>query len=155
IIDPPVKSEKETRRTTKAVYKALVGTNEKGQPVPYLAESIDVTDDNKTYTFHLREGVTFHNGEEMTAEDVVASMNRWKGNATGAKNIIGDDEFTIVDDYTVELTLTTPSALVPALIAEERLAAIMPKELVEGAGQEPVSEIIGTGPFKFEEWKQD
>lgn len=155
IIDPHVTTETVTSTSMKPVFEALVVTNADGQPVPYLAESIEVTDDNKTYTFHLRQGIKFHNGKEMTAEDVVASMNRWKANATGAKVVIGDDEFKVVDDYTVELTLSTPSSLVPTLIATERLPAIMPKEIIEEAGEDPVSEIIGTGPFKFAEWKQD
>ncbi|WP_368653281.1 ABC transporter substrate-binding protein [Ornithinibacillus sp. 4-3] len=155
IIDPHVTTETVTSTSTKPVFETLVVTNEDRQPVPYLAEKIDVTDDNKTYTFHLRQGIKFHNGQEMTAEDVAASMNRWRVNATGAKVVIGDDEFTVVDDYTVELTLSKPSSLVPSLIATERLAAIMPKELVEEAGENPVSEIIGTGPFKFENWLQD
>ena len=51
--------------------------DENYEPTPVLAESYEVSDDGMTYTIKLRQGVKFHNGEEMTADDVVASMNRW------------------------------------------------------------------------------
>lgn len=155
ILDPHITTESVTSMTTRNIFEPLVEENSKGQPEPMLAESIDISDDNKTYTFHLREGVKFHNGEEMTSEDVVASMNRWKVQATGAKVLIGDDEFVEIDEYTVELSLTEPSSLVLTMMATERLAAIMPKDIIESADPEGVAEYIGTGPFQFEEWIQD
>lgn len=121
-----------------------------------LADSFDVSDDGKTYTFHLREGIKFHNGEEMTADDVVASMYRWLEKSTITGSTFIDAVFEEKDDYTVELKLQQPSALTLDILASTKMAAtIMPKEVIEGATEEGVTEYIGTGPYKFEEWKTD
>src|SRR5690625_4743001 len=60
------------------IYEGLMALTEDYESVPMLAESVDESDDGLTYTFHLREGVMFHNGKEMTSEDVIASMERWR-----------------------------------------------------------------------------
>ncbi|CUH82210.1 extracellular solute-binding protein, family 5 Middle [Tropicibacter naphthalenivorans] len=65
-----------TRELSRTFYETLVTLNGDYQPVPFLAESIETSDDRKTFTFVLRKGVMFHDGTEMTAEDVVASMTR-------------------------------------------------------------------------------
>src|SRR5699024_2167773 len=77
-LDPHMSTAGATTDVSKYMFESLLTIDSKYNPVPMLAESVDVSDDNKLFTFHLREGVLFHNGEEMTAEDVVASMNRWK-----------------------------------------------------------------------------
>ena len=59
------------------VYESLFAMNQDYEPTPVLAESYEVSEDGMVYTIKLRQGVKFHNGEEMTADDVVASMNRW------------------------------------------------------------------------------
>lgn len=58
------------------IYEPLFAMNENYEPTPVLAESYEVSEDGMVYTIKLREGVKFHNGEEMKADDVVASMNR-------------------------------------------------------------------------------
>src|SRR5690625_3806865 len=95
---------------TRNIFETLVAMDENHEPKGMLAESIDTSDDGKTYTFHLREGVLFHNGEEMTAEDVEASMNRWLSLSARAKMLLDGAEFIAVDDYTVELHLEEISA---------------------------------------------
>lgn len=154
-LDPQVSSATATRDTARLVFESLMVLNADFEPVPYLAEQVE-NEDNKKFTFHLREGVTFHNGEEMKAEDVVASMNRWKGLNNKAKGIIGEDNFVEIDEYTVELELSEPTAILLTVIADVgQFAAIMPKELNESAGPDGVDEYIGTGPFEFNEWQQD
>ncbi|MFT4004680.1 MAG: ABC transporter substrate-binding protein [Lacrimispora sp.] len=59
------------------IFEQLLTMNEDYVPTPELAESVEPSEDGLTYTFHLRKGVKFHNDKEMTADDVVASMNRW------------------------------------------------------------------------------
>jgi peptide/nickel transport system substrate-binding protein len=66
------------------VYEPLVFLDGEFNPIPGLAESWTVSDDNLTYTFKIREGVTFHNGRELTADDVLFTMNRVLDPATGA-----------------------------------------------------------------------
>lgn len=152
LIDPSIV----TRDAARVVFEALFTTDSKFQPVPMLAESYETDDKNKVYTFYLREGVKFHNGEEMTAEDVVASMDRWMEMSTVTGAIFEGATFEIEDDYTVVLTLEQPSTLVLDVMASAKQAAnIMPREVVETTPAEGLTEYIGTGPFKFVEWKQD
>ncbi len=154
-LDQPASTAVAARDTSRLIFEGLVTTDSSHQPVPMLAESID-TDDNQTFTFNLREGVLFHSGEEMTADDVVASMERWMEKSTITGNIFNDATWTAEDDYTVVLELTSPSSLtLDTLASAKQAAAIMPKDIVESAPAEGVEEYIGTGPFEFSEWKQD
>lgn len=145
-----------TRDVGQHMYESLVTLNSKYQAVPMLAESIKVSDDKKTYTFQLREGVTFHNGKEMTSEDVVASMERWKNHDAMALSLLSDATFEANGKYTVDLKMKNPSSLILLIIAgSKQIASIMPSEVIESAGADGVAEYIGTGPYKLEEWKQD
>ena len=138
------------------VFETLFTLNADYEPVPMLAKSVEISEDGKVYTFKLREGVTFHNGEEMTSEDVAASMNRWVATSSRAKSLLTNAKFEAQDPYTVVLTLENATSDVLIIMATKaQFPAIMPAELVEAAGDESVKEYIGTGPFKFEEWKQD
>ena len=138
------------------IYEGLFAFNSNFEPVPMLAESYDLSEDGKVYTFHLRQGVLFHNGKEMTADDVVSSLNRWKTVVARAQTLLGDSEFTKVDDYTVELSLATPKNDVLVQLSHVlNYAAIMPKEIADAAPATGVTEYIGTGPYQFVEWKQD
>ncbi|SOC40892.1 ABC transporter substrate-binding protein [Ureibacillus acetophenoni] len=138
------------------IYENLVTFDESGNIVPDLAESFEVSEDGLTYSFKLREGIKFHNGKELTADDVVASLNRWiKLSSPGKTNFQGS-EFVKVDDYNVELHIPSPNINTPALLADPiPAAAIYPKEVVESAEDTGVKEYIGTGPFKLKEWKQN
>lgn len=154
-MDPQMTTATATRDVARLVFESLLVLNDDFEPVPFLAEEVEV-DNNQTFTFHLREGVKFHNGEEMKAEDVVASMNRWKENENKAQQVIGESEFEEVDEYTVTIELSEPSSLALGVMATPgQFAAIMPKEINESAGADGVTEYIGTGPFEFEDWKQD
>ncbi len=122
---------------------------------PVLAESYEVSDDGLTYTFHLRHGVKFHNGKEMTADDVVASMNRWIHASSKASAILGTGSFEKADDYTVVFHAMEAAADIMTLIASPvQFAAISPAEVIEASSDaEGLSEYIGTGPYKLVEWK--
>ncbi|WP_205835670.1 ABC transporter substrate-binding protein [Niallia alba] len=87
------------------IYETLVTQNKDQQAVPMLAESIETSEDGLTYTFKLREGITFHNGKEMTSEDVVVSMNRWLEQSSRAKLLLSGGKFETADEYTVTLKL--------------------------------------------------
>lgn len=145
-----------TRDITMLIYETLVTVDSDFQPVPMLAETIDESEDGRTYTFHLREGIKFHNGEEMIAEDVVASMERWMEKSDIAGQIFDHATWEEDGDYTVILTLEEPSSLTLDTIATTKQApAIMPKEILDDAPVEGVDEYIGTGPYQFDEWKHD
>lgn len=138
------------------VYEPLFAMNKDYEPTPVLAESYEASADGKVYTIKLRQGVKFHNGKEMTADDVVASMNRWVKVSAKANTLIGGSVFEKVDDYTVKLTVNQPASdIIMILAGPIQFAAIYPKEVVDSASAEGISEYIGTGPYKVSEWKQD
>lgn len=154
-LDPVVTTSTASRDTARMMFESLLVLNSEYEPTPLLAEEVE-NDNNQNFTFHLREGIMFHNGEEMTAEDVVASMNRWKENENQASEIIGDNEFEEVDEYTVSLELDEPSSLIMGIMAiAGQFGAIMPKDIAENAGPDGVTEYVGTGPYEFVEWAQD
>jgi peptide/nickel transport system substrate-binding protein len=144
-----------TREVSRTFYETLVTLNGDYQPVPHLAEAIEVNDARTEYTFHLRKGVKFHNGKEMKSADVLASMERWVGVNSRAKRYFAEASFAATDDYTIVLTMNAAKVDVLHVLASWNTAVIMPKEVVEGADDKGVKEFIGTGPFKFDEWKQD
>ncbi|AJY75098.1 ABC transporter substrate-binding protein [Paenibacillus beijingensis] len=145
-----------TTHVSRNIYETLMVADEHYQIKPMLAESYVVSADAKTFTFKLRKGVLFHNGKEMKADDVAASMNRWMKLTTVGKATFGDSKFTKVDDYTVEMKLDKPSGVALQVMTNtNQFAAIMPKEVADTATDSGVKEYIGTGPYKFDEWKQD
>lgn len=138
------------------IFETLLTLDSKGKPVPMLAESVESSEDGKTHTFKLRQNVKFHNGEEMTADDVVASMNRWAEKNKKAKDQFGEIMFEAEDDYTVTMVIKEYALDIWDLLAgRSQYAAIMPKEVVEAEEAVGVTEYIGTGPYKFVEHKTD
>lgn len=139
------------------VFEKLVTLNANAEAVPELCESYEVSEDGKTITFKLRTGVKFHDGSDMTADDVVASMNRWIEGFSSAGTMVGDARFEKVDDTTVSITGASPLILLPAMIA----GAAQPAAITTAAacGNEDdngfLKDYIGTGPYRFVEWKQD
>jgi len=140
------------------IFEQLVAMNDKYEPVPELCTSWDMSEDATTYTYHLREGVKFHNGEVMTAADVVASMNRWIEGADNAKSLVGDARFYEVDEKTVEIKLEVGSPYLNLMVGGlGQHAAIMPKSVVDAADPESklIKDYIGTGPYKLDSWVED
>lgn len=138
------------------VFETLYAFNENYEPVPVLAESVDISEDGKTYTFKLRQNVEFHNGKIMTADDVNSSMNHWLTSSSRAKTLFEGATFNKIDENTVEFVL--PEAYgdtLELLCMYSQMPTIMPLEVIEGADETGVKEFIGTGPYKFVEWKQD
>lgn len=140
------------------VYEMLVTFDENYKVVPELAEKIDVSEDATQYTYHLRKGVKFHNGTEMKADDVVASMNRWIDGNSQAKKATGGAYFEKVDDYTVKVRMSKPSLMLNDLIAGINPAPIIvPKSTIDKADPKThmITDYIGTGPYKVAEIKPD
>jgi len=110
--------------------------------IPMLVADLPkISDDKLTYTFKLRSGVKFHNGKELTTEDVVASINYV-------------DSIEVIDSLTFDLKLTRPLAVALTYIARFTGGAyIYPKELCEKYPEKALEEFIGTGPYKFVDWK--
>ena len=105
----------------------------------------------------FRKGVRFHNGKELSAEDVVASINRWgKRLSYGRRLFRNVASIEVTGKYTVRLTLKKGSSVLPAYISQRARCFIYPKEVVEEAGAKgSVKTRIGTGPFEFVEHRPD
>jgi peptide/nickel transport system substrate-binding protein len=139
------------------IFEQLYNLDADFTPVPDLAESVSVSPDGLSYTFPLRRGVYFHNGKELKAEDVSASMNRWLKNSSRAKVLLANSKFEEIDPYTVKLIVEYPSSDVLIILATwAQFPGIMPKEIIDAVEEgQMLTEYIGTGPYKFGEWKQD
>lgn len=130
--------------------ETLTSIADDGQVQPFLAQRYDVSEDGTHYVFELRQGVQFHNGRELTADDVKANFERVRekvsgGWLSGAMQLIQSVEAT--DPYTVEVVLEKPYAPFLNLISE--LWIIAPES---DGWDDTITQPIGTGPFMFGQW---
>src|SRR5579864_8090479 len=145
-----------TSTITLPVFEELFIFDASWRIQPLLAASYSVSKDALTYTFTLRKNVPFHNGRDMGADDVVASLNRW-----GRVSPRGPSVYQHVDSVQpsadgVVMKLKRPYAPLLAFLAlPNGAAAIMPREIVEAAGTSPLKQFVGTGPYRFVEWAPD
>lgn len=165
-----------TQTLTQQVFDSLVEFNLQTYALePALAESWEVSEDGTVYTFHLREGVTWHDGEPFTAEDVVFTYEQVITNPEARAGDAANFTFTVdgearpvtfeaVDDHTVVFTLPAPSA---AFLLQQRFFIVPKHKLlefsVEGGAEAAeinnawptdvdLSEVVGTGPFMYESY---
>ena len=137
-----------------AIFNRLVDLDENFEPFPELAESWNVSDDGKTWTFTLRQGVKFHDGSDFDAADVVHTYKRLidpalASPAAAVLSFLTADGITAVDAHTVQFTTAEPVAELP-LIFTTKFTLIVP----EGATPESLRETpVGTGPFSVEKFK--
>jgi peptide/nickel transport system substrate-binding protein len=135
------------------VFETLFTFDPDFKPIPLLAEGHALADGGRRCTITLRKGVRFHNGKELTAADVVASLNRW-GAALGSLLWKSVDTVDAKGSHEVVIHLKEPSAdLIPWLALANGGAAIYPKEVIDAAGTGPLKQFIGTGPFRLVEHK--
>ncbi|PMR77560.1 peptide ABC transporter substrate-binding protein [Billgrantia endophytica] len=131
--------------------EALTSIGPDGGIEPFLAESFEVSDDGRVYTFHLRPDVRFHNGDVMTAADVAANIERVRTHVTGgwlASAMAFVERVETPDDTTVVLTMQRSYAPLLALMSE--LWVLSPKS---DGWDDTISLPIGTGPFHFGNWQ--
>lgn len=149
------------------LFSGLVQLDVNLRPIPDLAESWDISADGTVYTFHLRRGVTFHNGRPFTAQDVKYSWERAANPDTGSDtvltymgDIVGMAEvvdgradairgLNIVDDYTIEVTLDTPKVYFLYKLAYP-VSWIVDRETIDQIEEDPV----GTGPFMLQSYDE-
>ena len=140
------------------VYEPLIGYGDDLKIKPVLAERWEISPDFKTYTFYLRKGKLFHNGREMEAKDVKYSIDRMlnpKVRFPRRKLLKKLKEVEVVDKYTVRFHMKEKDAgLFNVLCYTTPVMAIVPKEETEKEGG-LIKNPIGTGPYKFVEWKPD
>lgn len=132
------------------IFEGLTKFAPDGSVVPGLARSWDISEDGLTYTFHLAEGVTFHDGTTMDAEDVKFSLDRARAeDSTNAQKALfaGIETVEVVDPLTVKVTLSAPNGNFPFNMAWGDAVIVAP-ESIESEATDP----IGTGPFTFTKW---
>lgn len=145
---------------TYPIYETLFTYDATYQTIPQLVGEHTVSEDGLVHTMALRQGVLFHNGEEMKAADVIASVDRW-GRISGVGKRLMEKTASIeaTDDYTVTWTLTAPyGTILIALAHNTQACTIHPKSVVDAGTDEPwtdVAQYIGTGPYKLAEWTRD
>lgn len=163
ILIPGVNSQAPALIVQSKMYQSLLEFSPTLEPKPLLAKSWELSEDKLTWTFHLQEGVLFHDGTPMTADDVIFSITKFHFTlAPRARSVFSNiKEATAPDPHTVVLTLTDPFE--PFLLMFDVTAtAIMPKHVYgNGAGDgadyrnNPANQTpIGTGPFQFVEWQR-
>jgi peptide/nickel transport system substrate-binding protein len=139
------------------INEQLFTDDAKFHPIPMLAQRYVVSPNGKIYTITLRSGVKFHNGQELTSADVVASLTRWVRRSgvgqTIAFNVVG---IRAVDPLTVQIELKEPMPfLLTALSTFRQGAAIYTKAAIDQAGQNgPITDYTGTGPYRLVEWRK-
>lgn len=134
------------------VFEGLTRFASDGAVIPGLAESWDISEDGKTYTFHLRNGVKFHDGTAMDAEDVKFSLDRARAedSANAQKALFkGIEAVEVVDPATVKVTLSAPNGSFLFNMAWGDAVIVAP-ESIENIKTKPV----GTGAFQFSNWVQ-
>ncbi len=136
------------------IYEPLIGRNEKLQPAPGLADSWSVSPDGLVFTIKLRKGIVFHNGKTMTSADAKASIERYMRMAVRRAYLANVAEVGAPDPETVTLKLKGPQPLFMNNLSQpEVIVAMIPAE--EAAKDAGKIEIIGTGPYKLQEYRPD
>src|ERR1700761_6985274 len=151
VIDPGFTTAYITRDHGYMVYDTLRATDSSFKIQPQMADW-KVSDDKLVYTFTLRDGLKWHDGAPVTAEDCVASLRRWgKVDSMGQKLMDFTASIEATDARTITLTLKEPYGLVLESIAKmsSYVPFMMPKRLAETPPDKPLKEQIGSGPFKF------
>ncbi|MBZ6078411.1 ABC transporter substrate-binding protein [Microvirga puerhi] len=157
-LDPANHRKRETETIIRNIYDGLLTRDAKMKVVPELAESWTQVDP-QTYDFKVRQGVTFHDGTPMTADDIVFTFERLtKDDAMGGqtsprKDLVGPiKEIKKIDDRTVRFSLSEPWPILPAMLPVQEVVS---KAFTEKVGSQGLAtQTNGTGPFKLVEWRK-
>ena len=153
VLDPVITTAHITRNHGYMIYDVLTAVDANFQPQPQMA-SWNVSDDGLTYTFTLRDGLTFHDGAPVTGADVVASLERWGKRDSGGQLIFDVTEsLEAPDDKTAVWTLSEPFAPLLDVISKQSAVPpfIMPARVAATSADETITEYVGSGPFVFNE----
>jgi ABC-type transport system substrate-binding protein len=167
-IDPAFAKNQSIMWAVHQLYNTLVEVDSNLNIVPSLATSWDISDDKKTYRFHLRNDVFFHDddcftagrGRKMTAHDVAYSFTRIVDKSVASpgawifnKKIDSANGFSAIDDSTFQLTLVRPYQPILGILSMQ-YCSIVPEEAVRKYGNDFRRHAVGTGPFEFVAWEE-
>ncbi|GAA4713875.1 ABC transporter substrate-binding protein [Brevibacillus fulvus] len=150
-LDPAQSSATVDRMVQNSIYDKLFDLDKDGQIVPVLAESYEVSEDGKTYTLKLRQGVKFQDGTDFNAEAVKFNLDRYKEEGSkraGEVKII--NQVTVVDPLTVKIELSQPFAPFISVLTD-RSGMMASPDAVKKYGKDYLNHPVGTGPFAFVE----
>src|SRR6478736_1743516 len=152
ILDPIVTTAAVSTTHGYCVFDNLFAVDDQLRPQPQMAAGATVSDDGRTYEITLRDGLKFHDGEPVRAQDCVASLKRWSmrdsfGQALGA--VV--DDWQSVDDKTIRVRLKRPFPQFLRALGKPHSSAafIMPERIASSDPMAPVKEMVGSGPFRF------
>jgi len=173
VLDPHRAGGWVTMRITYQMFEPLIGedlsksSKEESVPelVPVLAKSWEVSEDGKTYTFHLREGVKFHDGTDFNAEAVDFNIKRLTDKKFEHYDEIGAgrtfrtwkffESSEVVDEKTINIHLSSPFSEFPRMLAQiNSLQIVSPEAIIKNGNDSMGENPVGTGPFKFSERKR-
>lgn len=162
-LDPHVQNDSHSEQVVAMLYNTLLKFEADGTIVPDLAESYEVSADKRTWTFKLKEGVLFHNGNELTAESVKGTYERFMADdADGTQLVVKEitkmfESVDVIDKYTVSITTDEPYGPMMSLLSNRSLAIMDPEVIEEhgaSTGDFPES-AVGTGPYTIVSWSKD
>ena len=152
VLDPIWTQGYVTRNHGLAVFDTLYGTDGQYQPQPQMAAGHVVDPDGLTWTITLRDGLRFHDGSPVLGRDCVSSIKRWGvRDSFGQTLMAATNELSAPDDRTIRFRLKQPFPLLPAALgkAGSNICAIMPQRLAETDPFKQVTDMVGSGPFRF------
>jgi peptide/nickel transport system substrate-binding protein len=158
ILDPIWTTAYITRNHGYMIYDTLFTLDTSGEIQPQMVDSVTRSDDGLTVTITLRDGLKWHDGADVTAEDTVASINRWASkDAMGQKMMTFVDSLEATDAKTMTFKLNAATSLIELALAKpsSNVPFMMPARIAATPGGEQIEEYIGSGPFMFnnEEWE--
>jgi peptide/nickel transport system substrate-binding protein len=158
ILDPIWTTAYITRNHGYLIYDTLLSVDASGDVKPQMLEKYEVSSDNLTYTFMLRDGLAWHDGAPVTSEDCIASIKRWAAkDSMGQKLMSFVADFEAKDARTFVLKLKEPTGLVLLSLGKpsSNVPFMMPKRVAETSPNTQISDFTGSGPFIFmkDEWK--
>jgi len=158
IINPILTTHSVASPLMELIFDPLVHVNEKGEITPGLANSWEISENKLEYTFHINKGVKFHDGRELTAQDVkftYDAIKNPKNNSAWRANLDIIDRWEILNNYTIKMVLKEPFPLILYKLVRE----IAPKHLLDKFGNLAENTFnyfpIGTGPYKFKDWDKE
>jgi peptide/nickel transport system substrate-binding protein len=134
------------------IFDTLYGLDSNYNPQPQMAEGHRVEDDGKTWLIRLRPGLVWHDGEKVLARDCVASIQRWGArDGYGGTLMAATDQVDAPDDHTIRFRLKHPFPLLPNALGKvgPSICAMMPERLAKTDPFKQVTEMVGSGPFRF------
>lgn len=150
-LDPTASTALVDRMVFQSIFDKLVDLDAEGKISPMLAEKWVISEDKKTYTFTLKEGVKFHDGTEFNAEAVKFNFERNMVKTSTRKGELGEvDKLTVVDNKTIRIDLKRPFAPFLAVLTD-RAGMMVSPAAVQKYGEDFLNHPVGTGPFVFKE----